>query len=172
MLSHVRLPLVGITTLKAVATCCVACVALQVEDDVPAVVVAASRDVLMHAKGFHHHSSVLAATIPFLVGVTAAKDDEAPSGPRCHIFDGVASGFVSWIIAFTPWVSWKAPEHSQSHRLIPHRHRPSHPKFTLLGLHFTFVFDSVSFYIQQFDTIFNLFCRLRLRLGLHTSKIK
>lgn len=42
--------------------------------------------------------------------VFAAKDDEVSTTSRCPTYDGVAANFVAWLIAFTAWVAWKAPD--------------------------------------------------------------
>lgn len=41
----------------------------------------------------------------------AAKDEESGSATtRCPTFDGITANFTSWLISFTAWVAWKAPE--------------------------------------------------------------
>lgn len=39
-----------------------------------------------------------------------ANTDEAASGPKCPVFEGVNAAFTAWFIAFTAWVAWKRPE--------------------------------------------------------------
>lgn len=41
----------------------------------------------------------------------AVKDEDGgSSGNRCPVFEGITANFVSWLISFTAWVAWKAPE--------------------------------------------------------------
>lgn len=40
----------------------------------------------------------------------AGRDEDGAPTSRCPIFDGVNSNFVSWLISFTAWLAWKAPE--------------------------------------------------------------
>lgn len=46
-------------------------------------------------------------SLPFVMA--APKEDDQIS-TRCPIFEGVSANFVTWLISFTAWVAWKAPE--------------------------------------------------------------
>lgn len=40
----------------------------------------------------------------------AARDDDSTASTKCPVFDGISANFVAWLISFTAWVAWKAPE--------------------------------------------------------------
>lgn len=57
------------------------------------------------------HQLAMLASVSLLPLTIAAKDDDSSSSTtKCPIFDGIAASFVAWLISFTAWVAWKAPE--------------------------------------------------------------
>lgn len=52
---------------------------------------------------------VIAVVYMLPMAVAAPKDEEVISS-KCPTFDGITANFVTWLISFTAWVAWKAPE--------------------------------------------------------------
>lgn len=48
------------------------------------------------------------STVP--VALAGRDEDNQPTSPRCPIFEGVTASFTAWLISFTAWIAWKAPE--------------------------------------------------------------
>lgn len=63
-----------------------------------------------YARGTRCDAIVAIWILSALPRIYATKDDDTAYTTRCPVYDGVAANFVSWLIAFTAWVSWKAPD--------------------------------------------------------------
>lgn len=50
---------------------------------------------------------IMACLLPLAM---AAPKDEETSTSRCPTFEGITANFIAWLISFTAWVAWKAPE--------------------------------------------------------------
>lgn len=62
------------------------------------------------ARTDYRRKAIVLWMICTLPEVNAGNDDDGAPASRCPTFDRVAANFVAWLISFTAWLDWKAPE--------------------------------------------------------------